>query len=36
MAGVPGKTLSQKLGLRPGFRIFVDGAPADYRGIVGE
>ena len=36
MAGVSGKSLSQKLGLKPGFRIFVDGAPADYRGLVGE
>ena len=36
MAGYSGKPLSQKLGLKPGFRIFVDGAPADYRGIVGE
>ena len=36
MAGTSGKSLSQKLGLKPGFRIFVDGAPADYRGIVGE
>ena len=36
MAGVSGKPLSQKLGLKPGFRIFVDGAPADYRKIVGE
>ncbi len=35
MAGYSGKPLSQKLGLKPGFRIFVDGAPADYRGIVG-
>ena len=36
MAGVSGKPLSQKLGLKPGFCIFVDGAPADYRKIVGE
>jgi hypothetical protein len=36
MAGASGKPLSRKLGLKPGFRIFVDGAPADYRGIVGE
>ena len=34
MAGYSGKPLSQKLGLKPGFRIFVDGAPADYRDIV--
>ena len=36
MAGTSGKPLSQKLGLKPGFRIFVAGAPADYRKIVGE
>jgi hypothetical protein len=36
MAGYSGKPLSQKLGLKPGFRIFVDGAPAEYRDIVGE
>jgi len=36
MAGYSGKPLSQKLGLKPGFRIFLDGAPADYRGRVGE
>jgi hypothetical protein len=36
MAGGSGKPLSQKLGLKPGFCIFVDGAPADYRGIIGE
>jgi hypothetical protein len=36
MAGVSGKPLTQKLGLKPGFCIFVDGAPSDYRGIVGE
>ena len=35
MAGYSGKPLSQKLGLKPGFRIFADGAPADYRKIVG-
>jgi hypothetical protein len=36
MAGHSGKPLSQKLGLKPGFCIFVDGAPSDYRKIVGE
>jgi len=36
MAGYSGKSLSQKLGLKPGFRIFADGAPADYRKLVGE
>ncbi len=35
MAGTSGKALSQKLGLKPGFRIFAEGAPADYRRIVG-
>ena len=36
MAGVSGKPLSQKLGIKPGFCIFVDGAPSDYRKMVGE
>jgi hypothetical protein len=37
VAGASGdKPLSQKLGLKPGFRIFADGAPAEYRKIVGE
>src|SRR5262249_24091213 len=37
MAGASGdKPLSQKLGLKPGFRIFADGAPAEYRKIVGK
>jgi hypothetical protein len=36
MAGYSGKLLSQKLGLKPGFRIFVDGAPSDYREIIGQ
>ena len=36
MASYSGKPLSQKLGLKPGFRIFADGAPSDYRKIVGE
>jgi hypothetical protein len=36
MAGTSGKPLSQKLGLKPGFRIFADGAPKDYRKIAGE
>lgn len=35
MAGYSGKPLSQKLGLKPGFCIFVDGAPKDYRKLVG-
>jgi hypothetical protein len=36
MAGTSGKPLVQKLGIKPGFCIFVDGAPAAYRDIVGE
>jgi hypothetical protein len=36
MAGYSGKPLSQKLGLKPGFCIFVDGAPRDYRKLIGE
>lgn len=36
MAGYSGKPLSQKLGLKPGFCIFVVGALADYRKLVGE
>jgi hypothetical protein len=35
MAGYSGKPVTQKLGIKPGFCIFVDGAPADYRRIVG-
>ena len=34
-AGYSGKTVVQKLGIKPGFRIFVAGAPADYATIVG-
>jgi hypothetical protein len=36
MAGYSGKSLSQKLGLKPGFCVFVAGAPMDYRKLVGE
>src|SRR5581483_9842043 len=36
MAGSSGKPLSQKLGIKPGFRIFADGPPKPYRDIVGE
>ena len=36
MAGTSGKPLSQELGLKRGFRIFVEGAPSDYRSLVGE
>ena len=36
MAGSSGKPVVQKLGVKPGFRIFADGAPAAYGDIVGE
>ncbi|WP_027553223.1 DUF3052 family protein [Bradyrhizobium sp. Cp5.3] len=36
MAGYSGKPLVQKLGIKPGFRIFVDGLPVAYGDIVGE
>jgi hypothetical protein len=35
MAGYSGKPLVRKLGIKPGFRIFVEGAPAAYGDIVG-
>jgi hypothetical protein len=35
MAGHSGKPLVQKLGIQPGFCIFVEGAPAAYDDIVG-
>lgn len=35
MAGYSGKSVVQKLGIKPGFCIFVDGAPSDYAGLVG-
>ncbi|HZR86374.1 MAG TPA: DUF3052 domain-containing protein [Bradyrhizobium sp.] len=35
MAGYSGKPLAQKLGIKPGFCIFVSGAPASYADIVG-
>jgi hypothetical protein len=35
MAGYSGKSVVQKLGIKPGFRIFVDGAPASYDDIIG-
>lgn len=35
MAGYSGKSLTQKLGIKPGFCIFVSGAPAAYGDIVG-
>ena len=36
MAGYSGKPLSQKLGIKPGFRIFVDGLSVAYGDLVGE
>jgi hypothetical protein len=36
MAGSSGKPLSQKLGIKPGFRIFVDRAPRAYVDIIGK
>jgi hypothetical protein len=36
MAGYSGKPLTQKLGIKPGFRIFTVGAPSAYAEIVGE
>jgi hypothetical protein len=35
MAGYSGKSVVQKLGIKPGFRIFVAGAPAAYETVVG-
>jgi hypothetical protein len=35
MAGYSGKPVAQKLGIKPGFCIFVDGAPFAYGKIVG-
>jgi hypothetical protein len=35
MAGYSGKPLVQKLGIKPGFCIFVDGLAAPYRDVVG-
>jgi len=35
MAGYSGKNVVQKLGIKPGFCIFVEGAPAAYGEIVG-
>jgi hypothetical protein len=35
MAGYSGKSIVQKLGIKPGFRIFVVDAPAAYGDIVG-
>ena len=36
VAGYSGKPLTQKLGIKPGFRIFVAGNPAPYDKIVGK
>ena len=36
MAGYSGKPLVQKLGIQPGFCIFIDGAPAAYGDVVGK
>ena len=36
MAAYSGKPVVQKLGIKPGFRIFTVGAPAAYRDIVGK
>lgn len=36
MAGYSGKPIVQKLGIKPGFCIFVDGLATDYRDVVGE
>jgi hypothetical protein len=36
MAGYSGKPIVQKLGIKPGFCIFVDGLSTAYRDVVGE
>jgi hypothetical protein len=36
MAGHSRRPVVQKLGIKPGFCIFVDGAPSAYGGIVGQ
>lgn len=36
MAGTSGKPLVQKLGIKPGFCIFVDGLATPYRDVVGK
>ena len=35
MAGYSGKSVVQKLGIKPGFCILVDGAPSAYGKLVG-
>jgi hypothetical protein len=36
MAGYSGKSLVQKLGIQPGFCIFIDGEPMAYGDIIGK
>jgi hypothetical protein len=36
MAGTSGQPIIQKPGIQPGFCIFVEGASAAYRDVVGE
>lgn len=36
MAGYSGRSVVQKLGIKPGFRIFVDSAPVSYAAMVGD
>jgi len=36
MAGCSGKSVVQKLGIKPGFCIFVDGLSVAYADVVGE
>jgi hypothetical protein len=36
VSGASGKSVVQKLGIKPGFRIFAAGVPATYGDIVGE
>jgi Protein of unknown function (DUF3052) len=36
VAGYSGKSIVQKLGIKPGFRIFAGGAPTAYCDIVGQ
>jgi hypothetical protein len=36
MAGYSGKPVVQKLGIKPGFRIFTTGLPAAYSDLVGQ
>ncbi len=36
MAGYSGKPIVQKLGIKPGFCVFVDGLSVAYRDVVGE